>query len=256
MDALLRHRTLVAAFLLGTVHTLSDAPLANAQALARLSGRVVDSASAAAVPGALIILAPNGRRASSDSAGLYTIQGLPAGTHRLQVRAIGFAPVELTVELEPGADARQTIALPSLAPQSLDPVTVAETTTPAERRLVDFERRRRTGRGQYLTEEEIRRAGAANLRDALRGMRGVTEECWGSDGGCRVHMVRARHNCPPEYVVDGHTNNTFGALTPIRDIVALEVYTGPSDVPGEFAGTYAGCGVVVIWTRSGPAPRH
>ena len=68
-------------------------------------------------------------------------------------------------------------------------------------------------------------------------------------------MVRAPNGCQPEYVVDGRVDNMFGGVTPVRDIVALEIYTGPSDVPGEFAGTNAGCGVVVIWTRSGPTAK-
>jgi hypothetical protein len=84
-------------------------------------------------------------------------------------------------------------------------------------------------------------------------MRGVSALC-GSGAGCKIQMARARRNCEPEYVVDGRAENMFGAVTPIRDIVALEVYTGPSDVPGEFAGATAGCGVIVIWTRTGPPP--
>jgi hypothetical protein len=61
--------------------------------------------------------------------------------------------------------------------------------------------------------------------------------------------------CLPEFIVDDHVMNDFGPLTPIRDIVGLEVYTGPSEVPGEYAGRNAGCGVVVIWTRSGPTKK-
>jgi hypothetical protein len=123
-------------------------------------------------------------------------------------------------------------------------------------RLQDFERRRRTGRGQYLTDVEIRKSTASNVQDLTRGMRGVTLHCGGTtEGGCRIQMVRAPMNCPPDYVIDGQIDNTFGPGTPIRDIVALEVYTGPADVPGEFAGRTAGCGVVVLWTRSGPTRR-
>jgi hypothetical protein len=48
----------------------------------------------------------------------------------------------------------------------------------------------------------------------------------------------------------------FGPLVPVRDIQAIEVYTGASDVPGEFAGTNAGCGVIVIWTTNGRASKR
>jgi hypothetical protein len=61
--------------------------------------------------------------------------------------------------------------------------------------------------------------------------------------------------CNPDYIVDEQVNNSFGPGIAIRDIEAIEVYTGPSDVPGEFAGRNAGCGVIVIWTKSGPGRR-
>jgi hypothetical protein len=62
-------------------------------------------------------------------------------------------------------------------------------------------------------------------------------------------------HCRPDYVVDERVDNYFGPTVPIRDIEALEVYTGASDVAGEFAGRNAGCGVIVIWTKSGPSRR-
>ena len=70
-----------------------------------------------------------------------------------------------------------------------------------------------------------------------------------------IRMARAPMRCPPDYIVDERNDNFFGPNTPIRDIEAIEVYTGPSDVPGEFSGRTAGCGVIVIWTRSGPSRR-
>jgi len=62
--------------------------------------------------------------------------------------------------------------------------------------------------------------------------------------------------CLPEFIVDDHEMNDFGPSTPIRDIVGLEVYTGPTELPGEYAGRNSGCGVVVIWTRSGPTRKR
>ena len=64
----------------------------------------------------------------------------------------------------------------------------------------------------------------------------------------------ADDNC--DGVVDERVDNMFGPLVPVRDIQAIEVYTGASDVPGEFAGTNAGCGVIVIWTTNGRASKR
>ena len=192
----------------------------------------------------------------TDSTGAFRVTGLAPGAHTVVVRAIGFVALSFTAELTAGRDTEYAIHLDlaDSTAQPLAPVAVtANAPPPVSYRMVDFERRRKTGRGQYLSSEEIERSGASTLQDLARGMRGVTTHC-GGGGGCRLQMVRAPNGCQPEYVVDGRTDNMFGALTPIRDIVGLEVYTGPSDVPGEFAGRNAGCGVVVIWTRAGPPP--
>jgi hypothetical protein len=229
-----------------------------AQTTARVSGRVVDRLSARGIAGAKLTLVGTTSIAAADSAGRYAFVGIPTGHLNFFVRAIGYRPAQAALDVAAGEDLRLDVSLDSIAadPSAQILPTVAVTTAAGlvEHRLADFERRRRTGRGQYLTEDEIRRSGAANIADATRGMRGVSVHC-GGGGGCRVQMIRAPMNCLPEYVIDGQVDNVFGPVTPIRDIAGLEVYTGPSDVPGEFAGTNAGCGVIVVWTRSGPPRR-
>ena len=223
---------------------------------ATLTGRVVQKGDPShAVPGAQIILGSDSRHVVTDSSGSYLLGGIPAGVHHVTVRALGFRPVEFFVTLHEGLQSVEDIQLDA-APgvQELAPVAIAApAATAVSYRLVDFERRRQTGRGHYLDDIQIKQSGASRLSDLMRGMRGVTEHCAGS--GCTIQMVRARPGCDPDYIVDGRPDNMFGSSTPIRDIVALEVYTGPSDVPGEFAGKSAGCGVVVIWTRAGPDNR-
>ncbi len=225
-------------------------------------GRVIDKASAAGIPGAEIMVLNDGRHVASDSIGRYAVSNLPVGVVRLVVRAPAHALAQLAISLAAGDDLQHTIELDSaVTPDSVRTLPAVAVSAAAPEvtsyRLLDFERRRRTGRGQYLSDEQIRASGAANVSDATRGMRGVTLHCGGSAiRGCRIQMARAPMNCEPEYVVDGRVDNMFGPVTPIRDIVALEIYTGPSDVPGEFAGTNAGCGVVVMWTRTGPPRRR
>jgi len=223
---------------------------------ATLVGRVVQKGDTShALPGAQIILGSDARQVVTDSSGRYLLGGIPGGVHHVVVRALGFRPVEFSVTLHDGLQSLEDIQL-DLAPgvQELAPVTIAAPASKVSYRLVDFERRRQTGRGHYLDDIQIRQSGASRLSDLMRGMRGVTEHCAGS--GCTIQMVRARPGCDPDYIVDGRMDNMFGSSTPIRDIVGLEVYTGPSDVPGEFAGKSAGCGVVVIWTRAGPDNRR
>lgn len=231
-----------------------------AQAVAQqgtIRGRVIDRSSNAGMAGVELVFLGDNRSTHTDSAGRYLFVALPAGSVQLLIRAPLFPATQIVIALAAGQDLDRTIVLDSTATgqggQPLPAVVVTE--SEIDRRLLDFERRRRLGRGHYLTRVDIERSGANSLQDAVRALRGVTVEC-GGGGGCFIRMVRAPMQCRPDYVVDRRVDNNFGPTTPIRDIEAVEVYTGPSDVPGEFAGQSAGCGVVVVWTRSGPPRRH
>lgn len=226
-----------------------------------LSGRVLDRQTKAGIPFAQVILDADGRFATSDSAGRYDIAGMPNGVVSLTVRHANFAVGHYTLELIGTGSWVHDMELDSAGTQAariarLAPVAVTAAAPQFNGRMFGFELRRSTGRGQYLTDAEIRKSGASNIQDAVRTMRGVDLDCSGTVyAGCRIRMARAPERCMPEYYVDGQRDNTFGPSTPIRDVVGIEVYTGPSDLPGEFAGTNSGCGVIALWTRSGPDRR-
>lgn len=222
-----------------------------------LHGRVTDHTSHAPIRGAQIILEADGRFVTSDSTGHYDFADIPKGIVELSIRAARFPVVHYTLRLIGTSGWAQDIELDSTRAPSgvahLAPVAVTADAPEVNFRMRDFELRRASGRGQYLTDEQIQRSGASNIQDAVRGMRGVDLDCSGTAfAGCRIRMARAPQRCSPEYYVDGQVDNDFGPSTPIRDVIGIEVYTGPTDVPGEFAGRNSGCGVVVLWTRSGP----
>lgn len=227
---------------------------------AHMFGSVVDRMTQGPIPNARIVHAGDGRIVIADSLGFYQFPELKAGIVRFNVRAVGYPTVTFTVALTNGERMERDIELD--APKAGDSAQVAQTlagveveaAAPLGRRFADFERRKAQGRGHYLTRTQIETLGANNLQDALRGLRGVAVECSGGSG-CYIRMVRAPMRCLPEYIVDERVDNEFGPYVAVRDIEALEVYTGPSDVPGEFAGRNSGCGVVVIWTKSGPPRR-
>jgi hypothetical protein len=226
-----------------------------AQGSATVAGTVVDVTSGAVVASADILQLGAGRRVTSDSLGNFVFPNLPAGIVRFLVRARSFPSTLIAVALVKGESMSRVIQLDSTdvgrtAAQRLPAEAVVASRPPAPR-YVDFERRRLTGRGQYLTREDLEKGRYGSLQDAMRTLRGVNVEC-GGGGGCAIRMSRAPMRCSPEYIVDERVDNMFGPSTAIRDIEGVEVYTGPSDVPGEFAGRNAGCGVIVIWTGAGP----
>ncbi|HJQ21106.1 MAG TPA: carboxypeptidase-like regulatory domain-containing protein [Gemmatimonadaceae bacterium] len=239
---------------------VSTAAPAWAQQGARMSGRITDRTTGSGIVRAQIILVSNSRTVFTDSTGKYLFVDLPAGSVQFLVRADSFPAVTLYVDLDSGQTLIRPVVMDSSAEgrgaQQLAAVSVNAEAPVVNYRMVDFERRRLSGHGQYRNEEELIKSGAYTLQDVVVPMRGVDVDCSkttpGGDG-CRIHMFRAPTNCDPEFVVDGHVDAYFGPRTPIRDIIGLEVYSGASDVPGEFAGSNSACGVIVIWTKSGPS---
>ena len=224
---------------------------------ATVVGQISDRTTSTALANAQVIVGTDGRSATTDSVGRFALGGLNPGPNRLVVRADGFPVVSFPIELTNGDTLIQVIRLDSTAQgragvQELPevPITAKATLGP---RYADFERRLKTGRGQYLTLEQIEKGRYGTVQEAIRMMRGVEFAC-GGGSGCFVRMARAPMQCLPEYIVDDRVDSMFGPRTPIRDVQGIEVYTGPSDVPGEYAGRNAGCGVIVIWTKSGPPP--
>lgn len=240
--------------------TLTLLPISVSAQSAVFTGRVLDGTTNLPIGNATVAVTTSGASTRSDSTGRFRVEGLRVGIHRFLVSAAGYARGSLTLAFAAKEVMERDLVLDRLDVAAADsgaqllpsiPVTAAPS---LGRRFADFERRRATGRGQYLTKAEIDERQVATLQDAMRTLRGVRYSCAG--GSCMVQMARAPMGCSPEYIVDERVDNSFGPTIPIRDVIGVEVYNGPGDVPGEFAGTNAGCGVVVIWTSSGREARR
>ena len=97
----------------------------------------------------------------------------------------------------------------------------------------------------------IAKQGYGSVGDALHVVRGVRIKCNQQTFECFAFMVRSPQ-CQPTWWIDGQEVRSFHESTPIRDVYGIEIYRGPGEVPGEFAGSDAACGVIVIWTKSRP----
>jgi hypothetical protein len=246
------HRALPLALILGA--GLSGASPCAAQDLtAAISGRVVDSLSQAPIVGAQVAILGTKRLASSDSSGRFSHAGLKAGPYVFQIRAPGYQARTWVLRVGEGEVVSQDFALPPIA-YTLPPVTREGTPGIMAGRLRDFERRRATGRGVFITEEEIRRTEAPTLGELLRARAGVRVIC--NSVGCTAQMTRAATAaCRPDFFVDGLSANfSTNANLPTVGIVAVEVYRSGSEAPVEFLRADTDCGAIVIWTRSAPNP--
>jgi hypothetical protein len=216
---------------------------------AGLIAHVFDERTNEALTTATVLIDGTPRPVTLSNQGRFALSGLSAGAHRIEVRSIGYSPFTLDVMLAAGQVVERRIPM-SFTGDRLPDIAVESRHSRLLPRFNDFERRRQAGLGHYITRDEIQARGYLNMGDALRTVKGVRVDCGALD--CRIRMARSSPSCGPSFWVDGQLARSFGSTTPISDVQGIEVYRGASDAPGEFAGTTAGCGVIVIWTRAAP----
>ena len=215
-----------------------------------LVGFVVATPGDAPVPGAVVQLDTTAWRTVADSQGRFELDSVDAGTYLLHIRAVGYDEGAWRVRLHPDqvtthafALAQQVVELPGVAVKGRLPLSA--------RRYVDFERRRQSASGAFLTQEDIERVNPATLVDILVTVRGVQQICLVND--CVAKMVRSPPGCYPQYYLDGIESTAYFARhTPPKDVKGIEIYRGSSEIPGEFGGSNSACGVIAIWTKSSP----
>ena len=215
-----------------------------------LMGHVVDSAGLG-LSGAEITLVKSGKfRTITGDSGAFRIAGLPAGTDVFNVRRIGYESASFTAVLKPGRTHRANFPLTASA-QPLPTVTVADTATQTHW-LDQFDRRRSSNRGTFITREQITHAGARSGTDIVRTVPGVRLVPMRRGIGYQVVMNRGSgaRQCLPSMFVHGMPySGTLDDFT-ADDIEALEVYVGVSEIPPELDKIGRGvCGAIVIWTR-------
>lgn len=256
--------------LTAVLHGLS-LPTAGAQQ-ALITGVVRTEATDSIIDGAEVLL--HGRLvARSDATGVFQFSVAP-GSHLLEVRRIGFAPAAARLQVGAGDALELVVRLEERATQ-LDTVIVAAPVVSPTPKLTDFYlRKERWPGGQFFEREEILRHSVRYLSEFFRTVRGVDVKC--IDKWCTGHILvpsgaRAmpslsvrpprnileaqREQCVVQYFLDGArirvASDGVDGLVNLESIAGIEVYVGSSQVPVEFSGADARCGVVVMWTRDG-----
>jgi hypothetical protein len=248
---------------------LLPAPLATQQSAATagtadgtLSGQVVTQ-DGVPIAQAQIRIAGKAALVLSGSDGRFTIAAVSPGDQLLEVRLLGYAAFVQSVKVVGGQTLDVHVTLVA-APLSLEAIQVKG--APQRRPVLEgFENRRAHGTGHFLNQAEIARMQPHVFTDVLRRVPGVIlQPAAGSFGSNdMVHMSRTTgvtglRNCPVLFYINGMPMQITGDMSidqyvAPEDVVAIEVYSGSSQIPPEFQSSLlnARCGVIVIWTRVG-----
>lgn len=183
------------------------------------------------------------RRVTTGPDGRYEFRDVPAGSVRIVVRRVGYSPLDLVRQIPTAG--RVTLDL-QMAPRPivLDSVVVTAQMERRRVRMAEFERRRQMGIGTFRTREQLEKKETLSLETLLRdlGATGASRRGPGSlSGVCRMGLI-----------VDGLVRSWSDVREyAVRNIEALELYTGTARVPLVYEGPNASCGVLVLWTRTG-----
>ena len=202
----------------------------------------------------------SGRRGVlTDEQGNFMIDELAPGLYVTEFVQIGYATRRDTIRVVPGRVTNVQAAL-SVDPVNLDPLKVVVERREAALQDAGFYERRKRGFGKFVDREEIEMRAPAAITDVFTGLTGVTVEAYGTERRIVLRSGRvgfSAGSCYPRVFVDNivaHDGGTEPAriddmVTP--DAVAgIEVYPSSASVPARYASMSAGCGVILIWTRS------
>jgi hypothetical protein len=212
-----------------------------------LAGTVRDAESGQPVVGAEVRLEGVTEVRITGADGAFQFGRVPPRDYQVEIRHLAYTTVVDTLDVDVAAGVNATIRVsPGVIP--LDPITVVVRSLVLER--AGFYERRDRSSGHFVTRQQIDDQHPLQSSELLRRIPGV-RLLRGRNGLTAI----ARANCPFRFVIDNvRTGPDYTIdLLPTMDIEGLEIYMGPSQVPGEFMGfgTDIGgtCGVIVVWTR-------
>lgn len=229
-----------------------EAPSDTAAATATLAGQVVSAMTGGPLENARVVLENSGRGAVTDSAGEFVIPDAPAGADTVRVSLIGFAEEEVPLTLKADRTTRVTLLL-SETVLKVEDIRVEVEREARSSKIRGFEERRKTGHGHYIGPEEIEQRNAQRSSDYLRGVPGVSVSA-SRLGRAEIRVTRnpVGMDCDPVVWLDGVPYPGYHIDQLNRDdIMAMEIYRGPSETPPRFDFQGEGCGTIVVWTQDG-----
>jgi hypothetical protein len=211
----------------------------------------------------------------TNAAGEFRLTNISAGTYVVLVRQIGYAPLFANVKFADSGTV-ETDFLMVRRVVMLDTITATENVPAAKMR--GFEERRAMGIGHFITRSELEKQESRRMSDVVtqvpgarvirtsdgagfvanaRGMATITNERRPDPAESRRRRSPIPPACYSNVYVDGVQVYSGKTQQPLFDINSLgpnqiegvEYYAGGTQVPAQYGGSDAACGVLLIWTR-------
>jgi len=214
------------------------------------------------VAGARVKVSGSNVSAVTADNGSFNFLERAEGSHTLEVRALGFQPLEVEIQLRRDRESTLALTLERLG-VSLERLVV-EAPANAESTLAEFERRRRSGvQGTFLRRDDVLRRAPIFLSDAIRGIGGVSVAPVGGRGQQVLMRDFQGKLCVATVFLDGIPvaggddggSLLLDELVEREEVAGVEVYSRGAVLPPEFQNA-SGCGIVAVWRLRNPSARR
>ena len=247
-----------------------------------VAGRVASSVDRRDVVGVMVAIPDLRFRSLTDSLGVFRLVDVPAGTHDVTFRRIGYyrasRKIRVGSEAPDGLFDLGTFLIAPVAAQIEDVIVSATTDRYRRLELAGFYDRWQTGAGAFADIDDIAGMGLlVDFTDILRYLPGfrvevnrnfgnplpplrtefglVVEEERGTD--YRKYLISSRRSsrddCPPQVVLDavrmGSTDDFNVDNLNLQGLVGVEAYASASEIPTGFNWSGSNCGVILLWTQ-------
>jgi hypothetical protein len=200
-----------------------------------------------------VVATPGPHRARTDSLGRFTMAGIGGGQYVLHARKLGYSAGESTADIHGDGSADVKLILEHRM-ADLDTVVVREDGSCPERSLDGFMCRRKRGdKGVFMDYMDIDDKDPLTTADLFRDIPGFRVDVRPTRIGNRRIPVANGLHCMVS-LVNGRPATAASFVPDVPwDLMALEVYPTPADVPKEYQrymwDSAAGqrCGVAVYW---------
>ena len=262
-------RSRIAGLVLAVSCMCVTAPIRAYAQNATFAGTVLIDPSEKPLANAEIIFTALNRSVRSDSAGNFVFTALPAGKHSVTVRMLGYE--SLTTDITVGTSGKvEADLMLKASTQQLATVSVIDVAAgPYASRLVEFDARRKSGAGRFITGDVFTKADgrpmSAIITQRMSGVKmmqvnGQKYLVNSRPGERRLGGGGSGGACYTQVVVNGIIR--YNGSQPLFDIDQLDAkdvigfeYHNAATTPTQYNATMgsggASCGTVIIWTKGG-----
>jgi len=232
-------------FLALVIGLLSVVPLAAQAQTGTITGRVVDSTTQQPLSDVTVMVEGTSRGAQTGSDGTFTIGGVPAGSHTLRARRLGFSGAPQIIVVPDGGTVAAAFALERTAVTLQDVVTVGYGTQ---------SRRDLTGSIASVDSKQIETMPVPRVEEAISGLvPGVQVQTTNTQPGSELRIrIRGGNSLSgdnsPLIVVDGVIGADLNQINPI-DIASVDILKDASSTA--IYGARAANGVILVTTKRG-----